>query len=449
MGIEVYGTRSPGIGGEIRRAIEDFVVEEVLVDGSTASFAKPTSQSVLGSSSVRNRYLLCILVKRDWDTISAIKAIADQLAVGTSQVQFAGLKDTRAITAQHVTIEGATVEEVNRVNVKDIELRAVGYVRSGLSQFYLLGNSFRVRISGITCPESTVRKRINRLIEEASQVGGFPNFFGHQRFGTTRPITHLVGKAVVKGDFEKAAMLFLAKPSTTEHPDSRRARQTLQLTGDFKKALKDYPKQLRFERLMLRHLAGKPYDYIGAFRRLPPKLLELFPQAYQSYLFNRVLSRRLMSGLRLSTVEVGDRAASVERSGLPLLAMHKVVNDENIAEVNSRVKAGKMKTAISLIGYKHKHTIGLQGRIEREILEEENVSLKDFKVSAIPEIGLRGKLRTATITLKNFELKEIAADSAKRTELVGNITFTLHKGSYATIILREFMKPRNLLKAGF
>ena len=61
-------------------------------------------------------------------------------------------------------------------------------------------------------------------MQELDQVGGIPNFFGHQRFGTTRPITHLVGKAILKGDFEEAAMLFLAKPSLYEHPSSRQAR---------------------------------------------------------------------------------------------------------------------------------------------------------------------------------------------------------------------------------
>jgi tRNA pseudouridine13 synthase len=371
MGIEVYGTRSPGIGGEIRHSFEDFVVEELLVDGSKASVAKLTGQSVLGSSSAKNRFLLCILIKRNWDTISAVKAVADQLAIRTSQVQFAGLKDTRAITGQHVTIEGATADEVSRVKVKDIELRPVGYVRCELLQFYLLGNSFRVRISGISHSVSTVRRRISRVIEEAGQLGGFPNFFGHQRFGTTRPVTHLVGQAIVKGDFEKASMLFLARPSLTEHPDSRRARQALQATGDFKKAFADYPKQLRYERLMLRHLAARPDDYVGAFKRLPPRLLELFPQACQSYLFNRVLSRRLMHGFRLNKAEVGDLAVNVERSGLPMLAMRKIVDTANIAAINEGMQTGKIRLAIQLIGYKYKHTIGVCGKIEREILEEE------------------------------------------------------------------------------
>ncbi len=449
IGIEVYATRSPGIGGVIRRSIEDFVVEEVLVDGSKATAGQSTVLNPLGASCVKNRFLLCVLVKHNWDTISAVKAVADQLEIRIDQVQFAGLKDKRAITAQHVTIEGIAADEAERVHLKDIEFRAVGYLRSELSPFYLLGNSFQMRISAISQPEPIVRKRIQQMIEEVGQVGGFPNFFGHQRFGTIRPITHLVGKAIVKGNFKKAAMLFLAKSSPLEHSDSRQARETLRMTGDFKRALKDFPKQLRYERLVLKHLAVKPHDYVGAFRRLPSKLQELFPQAYQSYLFNKHLSRRLILGLKPNNFEIGDYAVNVERSGLPILTLHRIVRNENLAETNNLLQAGKMRLAIPLLGYKHKHSIGLGGEIEKQILEEENISLRDFKVNDMPEISLRGKLRAAITPLNNFQLEKITADSVNPKRLGANTRFTLYKGCYATIVLRELMKPRDLVKAGF
>ena len=154
-------------------------------------------------------------------------------------------------------------------------------------------------------------------MKELEAIGGIPNFFGHQRFGTTRPITHLVGKAIVQGDFEEAAMLFLAKPSVHEHPASRQARQELQTTGNFKQAQENFPKQLRFERIMLNHLADNPGDFVGAFQSLPVKLQALFVQAHQSYLFNRFLSERVKHGLPLNEAVDGDYVVGVERSGLP------------------------------------------------------------------------------------------------------------------------------------
>ena len=37
LGIEAYATKTIGVGGAIREGVDDFVVEEVLVDGSKAN----------------------------------------------------------------------------------------------------------------------------------------------------------------------------------------------------------------------------------------------------------------------------------------------------------------------------------------------------------------------------------------------------------------------------
>jgi len=213
LGIEVYATENAGVGGVIRESVEDFVVEEVLVDGSKAEIEKAAVQRVLGASTSKQRYLLCVLVKRNWDTFIALKTIAKQLDLSQGQIQIAGIKDAKAVTAQHITVKNCSVEDIAKVSVKDIEIRPVGFIRSELSSYYLLGNHFTIRIKAIKHSKSTVAKRIAEVAEAIDAAGGIPNFFGHQRFGTTRPITHLVGKAILEGDFEEAAMIFLAKPS--------------------------------------------------------------------------------------------------------------------------------------------------------------------------------------------------------------------------------------------
>ena len=432
--------------------MEDFVVEEVLVDGSKAEINQSESyvkRGLLSSSATKERYLLCVLVKRNWDMFQALRLIAEQLDISTKHIHFAGIKDAKAVTAQHITVGGVTAEEIQKVQVKDIKIRPIGYFRSKLSSYYLLGNSFHITIRAINHSKSIIKKRTTKTIQELKTLGGVPNFFGHQRFGTTRPITHLVGKVMVKGNFRKAAMLFLAKPSPHEHPESRQAREQLQATQDFKQALKNFPKQLHYERLMLRHLAKKPDDYVGTFRRLPIKLRELFPQAYQSYLFNKFLSRRIDSGLPLVRAEVGDYVVNVERSGLPMLTMHKIASVEALTEINKAIEAGKMRLAIPLVGFKQHASLGVQGEIEKQILEEEGINQECFKIPAMPEITARGELRTAITPLNNFSLNEISVDSANPSKHKAEVSFTLYRGSYATIFLRELVKPRNLIKAGF
>jgi tRNA pseudouridine13 synthase len=432
--------------------VEDFVVEEVLVDGSKAEINQSESyvkRGLLSSSATKERYLLCVLVKRNWDMFQALRLIAEQLGISTKYIHFAGIKDAKAVTAQHITVGGVTAEEIQKVQVKDIKIRPIGYFRSKLSSYFLFGNNFHITIKAVSHPKSTIKKRITKTIEELEAIGGVPNFFGHQRFGTTRPITHLVGKAIVKGNFRRAAMLFLAKPSPHEHPESRQAREQLQATQDFKQALKNFPKQLHYERLMLRHLAKKPDDYVGAFRRLPIKLRELFPQAYQSYLFNKFLSRRIACGLPLVRAEVGDYVVNVERSGLPMLTMHKIASVEALTEINKAIEVGKMRLAIPLVGFKQRTSLGVQGEIEKQILEEEGISQENFKIPAMPEITMRGELRTAITPLNNFSIDEISEDSENPSKHKAEVSFTLYRGSYATILLRELMKSRNPIKARF
>jgi tRNA pseudouridine13 synthase len=452
IGVEVYTTSSLGIAGVIRQHAEDFVVEEVLVDGSKAGINQSESQvkhRVLGSSIVRNRYLLCVLVKRNWDTFLALNAIAKQLGISTKRIHIAGIKDAKAVTAQHITVEGVSAEEIQKVQVKDIEIYPIGYFRSKLSSYYLLGNHFHITIRAISHSKPKIKERTTKTIEELKAMGGAPNFFGHQRFGTTRPITHLVGKALIQQNYEKAAMLYLAKPSPHEHPESRNTRKQLQETQDFKQALKNFPKQLHYERLMLNHLAKKPDDFITAFRKLPTKLRRLFPQAYQAYLFNKFLSKRIEKSIRLNRAEVGDYVVNVERSGLQMLRMRRIASIKTLAEVNKAVQAGKMRLAIPLIGFKQYPSQGVQGEIEKRILQEEDIAMENFKIEPMPEISLRGGLRTATVPLNNFLLKEISEDHDNPLKHKSELSFTLHRGSYATTVLRELMKPRNVTKAGF
>ena len=86
LGIEVYATKTEGIGGAIKKEIDDFVVQEVLVDGSKASIDGAVPAKVLGSTVQKQRFLLCVLVKRNWDTIIAVKNIAK--ALGSSRGRF-------------------------------------------------------------------------------------------------------------------------------------------------------------------------------------------------------------------------------------------------------------------------------------------------------------------------------------------------------------------------
>jgi len=447
LGIDIYATKTSGTGGQIRSVDQDFQVEEVLIDGSKAQINLSGKEPMaLGASPQQQQHLLCILVKQNWDTFIATKNIANQLGLGQNALQIAGIKDAKAITAQYFTVENLPMDAITKINIKGVQIRPIGYLRNPLSIFYLLGNCFKIKITNVTQNQTIINEQVKQTIQEVTQLGGIPNFYGHQRFGTTRPITHFVGKAILEGNFEKAVMLFLAKPSSDEHPESRQARTNLQQTHDFETALKNYPKQLRYERLMLKYLNEKSNNFIKAFDVLPLKLQVLFVQAYQSYLFNRFLSERVKSGLLLNKAEVGDFVVGVERTGLPMVNISQTVTVQNQLKVNEALTLGKMRLALPIVGFKQKLSGGIMGELEQRILQQENVIMDNFRVTAHSKMGGRGSLRTALTPVHDFKLLDVSKDGDK---LSFSLNFMLFRGCYATVLLREIIKPQNLVAAGF
>ena len=448
LGISIYATKTKGLGGVIKRKVNDFIVEEVLVDGSIAKIDKKPNRSVLSSSNKDQKYLLCVLIKKDWDTFSAIRNISKKLGINENQIWFAGIKDAKAITAQYISIESASIEKISDENFNDIKIIPIGYIREHLSAYYLFGNNFRINISDLNHHNSEVCNIFAKFINELDTLGGVPNYFGHQRFGTIRPITHIVGKAIIKDDFEKAILTYLTSFSEAEHPSSKIARKQLEKSLNFKQALADFPKNLRYERIILKHLANKPTDFVGAFSRLPFKLQALFVQAYQSYLFNLVLSERIKQEISLEEATIGDYVVNVERSGLPMVQFGKIVDTENLNQANKMIQSGKLRVALPLIGIRQKLSKGKLGEIQRYIFEKEDVTCDTFRVNKIPRISGKGTLRTTLSPIDNFMMKKkLSKSRSLRNDLM--ISFSLLKGSYATILLRELIKPSDPIKAGF
>jgi tRNA pseudouridine13 synthase len=450
LGIEVYATRTKGIGGVIRFSFDDFVVEEVLLDNSRATVSKERNLSLKISlvPVAWKKYLICVMVKRGWDTLLAVRRIAQQLGVDFNAVKVAGIKDAKALTAQHISLRNVHPEELEIVRLKDLTLNPIKYSHRTVSPHLLLGNHFNITIRNITHSKTEVKERISETWKQLETLGGIPNFFGHQRFGTTRPITHKVGKALVKGNVEEAAMLFLAAPSPFEHEISRKARRRLSENQDFKTARDYFPKHLKYERLMLGHLAEHPRDFVGAFRKLPLQLRRLFVQAYQSYLFNRFLSQRIKQKIPLNQPQIGDFAVWVDKYGLPT-SKHEIVREENFTEIEAAIEKGKMRIALPLPGYRQNLSGGVQGEIEQSILEEDKVSCMDFRISGWKEISLKGSLRTCVTIVQDFSFTSPREDSANPSKRMVTLRFMLLRGSYATIVLREFMKPQNVIDAGF
>lgn len=232
IGIDLYSTDTDGLGGQLRQEVEDFIVREI------------TNRE----EEQEGKYLILELVKRDWDTHHLTRTLAKILQISQKRISVAGTKDKRALTTQKISIFDIDAQEIEKIHLKDIELKVLGRSRKSVELGDLWGNNFRITIRNITHSSEETHKLLEKTTNEILAQGGVPNFFGIQRFGSVRPVTHLVGKAIVEGDFEKAALLYIAEPFPDEPEETKEARQFVKETRDFKEGLKTYPLHLGHER---------------------------------------------------------------------------------------------------------------------------------------------------------------------------------------------------------
>ncbi len=431
IGIEIYLTSAEGVGGKLRCLIEDFRVEE-------------TPDISVGE---KGDFLVVELTKHNWEMHLAIKAIARSMGIGYRRIGFAGTKDRRAVTKQLISIWKGDEALLDKVKLDGIQVRALGKSERPIVLGDLKGNRFDIIIRDIDLDPDVLNSRARLNTDELLGSGGAPNFYGVQRFGTRRPITGDVGEAILKGDLEKAALIYIALPCEGELEEARAARQHVFDTLDFKDGLRLYPGYLRYERAMMHELLNHPGDYRRALRILPANLLQMFVHAYQSIIFNRILSRRIKAGLRLNQAVNGDIVCFATRDGYPELKDLRLVTAENLDNTNSLIAKSRAFVTAPVFGYETPLSDREQGEIERLVLEEFGISEQEFKVKLMPELSSKG-LRREILLRVNPEF-EVSTDELNpgRQKLV--LKFSLQKGSYATTVLREYMKSRDLAKAGF
>jgi|ERR1035437_115980 tRNA pseudouridine13 synthase len=422
IGISLYSTNTEGLGGKLRQEVEDFVVKEI------------TNRE----EGQEGKYLILELIKRNWDTHHLTRTLAKILQISQKRISIAGTKDKRALTTQKISIFDIDASIIENIHLKDVELNVLGRSRKSIEIGDLWGNAFIITIRDIPSSPEEARKLLEKTTNEILFKSGIPNFFGIQRFGSIRPVTYLVGKAIVEGDFEKAAMLYIAEPFPDEPAEIKKARQLVKETRDFRGGLKNYPLRLGHERAMMNHLIANPNNFAGAFTILPKNLYTLFVHGYQSYIYNTILCRRIENSLPLNQAIEGDIVCFKNNVGFPDSSKTEQVTAETVDAMNRLIKRKRTFITAPLPGYKTEFASGIPGEIEQEVIQELKVPLKGFNVVEVPEMSSKGTRREILLQVEpKFEVTEDELNPIKSKVV---LEFMLPKGSYATTLLREYMK---------
>jgi len=435
VGVGYYASDADGTGGRIRDSPEDFRVREV----------EGVEPEPLSADTAAYPHLLVRATLRDWDTNAFVGELSSRLGISRERVSWAGTKDKRAVTTQLFSIDGVEPDDVPAVPDADVEL--VGRFGRRLLFGDLAGNAFEVVVREPERPDqvATITDELRAFCgtaidepddDEGAETArlGVPNVFGMQRFGSRRPVTHEVGLRIVEGDWEGAALAYVGNPHEAEPESTRAARRYVDETHDWAGALERMPDHLGHERAILHALVESggdgPADFRRALESLPSNLQALFVNAAQSYAYNRMLSARMERGLPFARAVEGDVVCFAESVGgltVPDPDRTQRVTADRVAVVNRHVERGRAFLTAPLVGTDTELGRGEPGEIERAVLDDLGLDPADFDLpGAFGSTGTRRALLVRT---------DVAVD---RDPL--RFTFALPKGSYATVLLREYLK---------
>jgi tRNA pseudouridine13 synthase len=164
---------------------------------------------------------------------------------------------------------------------------------------------------------------------------------------------------------------------------------------EFKKAAELVCASSEYDKAMIEnHLAKNENDYVGALKRIPWKNLQLYVHAFQSSMWNQAAEK----------YSENDRSTEAT---IPLLGFSTTFIDEEVRQLCN------------------------------DILANEDVSLSDFVIRAIPDLTSDGGERKVYAEIKNLEIGELEEDNLNPGMKKCRVTFSLGKGSYATQAIKE------------
>jgi len=418
VGMRWYASDADGTGGRLRDEDADFRVREVERFDVEPADADPGDYP----------HVVLRATLRGWDTNDFVGRLSDALGASRDRVSWAGTKDKHAITTQLFSVRGIDPEDVPEIDHADVAV--VGRAGRALQFGDLAGNAFEITVADPERPEQAEAVAAD-LRTFGDGTLAIPNYFGQQRFGSLRPVTHEVGFAVVRGDFEGAVMAYLGDPSPEEPEDTRAAREFVAESRDWEEALEAFPGRLRYERSMLHELSAGG-GFRDALERLPDNLRRLFVHAAQYALFNEILSERMARGLPLLSPVPGDvvcfaDADVPEEFALPDTDRTQVVTERRVDTVARHCERGRAFVTGPLVGTETTLGEGEPGEITREVLADHDLAPADF--AGTGEFDSTGTRRALALT-PEIEIGQEPLSFA----------FSLPKGAYATTVAREFLK---------
>ena len=394
--------------GSIKQFPEDFRVEEITQNGTILKLDTEYSAEQLGMQEPDDgKFTIFVLQKTNWNTAHALKMVAKATHRGIKSAGFAGTKDRIAQSTQLCSMFGAEPEQLKGVRIKDLKINGAWKGDEKVELGMLAGNHFTIKVRGVSNAEN-----MDKSVAELNGV--FPNYFGEQRFGT-RKNNFDVGLAILKGDFEAAAMNFLTNIAEETNQDAITARNRLAGDHDFTEALDYFPTYLKYERTILDYLSKYERNFANAIKKLPRSINLMFVHSVEDMIFNNQLERMIKEG----------HTAPISSD---LICAPDAARFYNLSDTWKHEKDGKAGFMVgNIVGYETKELTDF----EKEELERLGLTPESFKAKGISELSCKGAKRVLFAPYRDFASEDGNGEAS--------LSFSLPSGSYATILLDELI----------
>lgn len=313
------------------------------------------------------RYLYLKITKKNQNTLDVVKQLARIIHLPEKDIGFAGNKDKNAIAEQVFSLQGIRKEKIATISIPDLKIKILGYGTTPITLGDLEGNNFEI----------TIRNLQKEKIQQARYI---PNYFDEQRFASNNAA---IGKHLIKKEFQKALELMNYSAGA-------------------------------------RHLETSKNDFVGALKLLPMRLLKMYVNAYQSYLWNETLAQYLREPGEVEVVKEVDYSLGkfvfVKNPEKYLALEIPLVGCGDITFTEKRID-----TIIS------------------KIMQQENITPSDFVIKQIKELTQMGEMRKAFIVCENLKRGPSQNDELNKGKKKVSVSFSLGKGSYATMVIRTIV----------
>ncbi len=331
---------------------------------------------------------IAILYKRGITGHKALSIVSDLLNLPARCIKYLGVKDAAASTLQYIEVRCKPLHSRRYFVWRSGSKLLILYLPRKRGRLIHLGNSFTVVLKTMGSPS----KLVERIAALSNRL--LPNYYGYQRFGSRRPSSHVVAYLHVAGRYGLAVKEYIDSPYPDESPNNIAVRYNAFRALESLERIDGLyiGRGMRYEAWVARCVKGLK---LAACSRKSVENPCIVLSAIQSWLFNKYLSLRIEEEYDPLTPLPGEKKGP---SGV-------------VAPVPGR---------------------GVRVREKARQLYQYIAESHGLALEAVESL--------TTCRLKGYWRSLFLRTSVKASTLSSNtvaVRFTLPRGSYATVLLRE------------